>query len=254
MATVLMRGSKGLAVRELQDLLNKAGASPRLNTDGDFGAKTDAALRAFQARVGLVPDGRYGPQSRTALRQATTPAKTPARAEPDKSAMGQPAPKAAVVVAGAAPPPNVSTLQLLDTARPIHTLWWHCAATPEGKDFTVEDIRQWHKARGWSDIGYHYIIYPDGRIMLGRPVGQVGAHVQDHNTGSIGGCYIGGVSSDGKNAKDTRTPAQISSMLWLTQQLVARHPIKRVRGHNEVTAKACPSFDVQQDPLGKLAA
>ena len=34
----------------------------------------------------------------------------------------------------------------------------HCSATPEGKDFTVDDIRRWHLARNFADIGYHYVI------------------------------------------------------------------------------------------------
>lgn len=189
-----------------------------------------------------------------ALKQTTTGPK-PAKTEPDKTAMSQPIPDQNKDSAKAAPPPNVATLKLLDTTRPISELIWHCAATPEGKDFTVEDIRSWHKQRGFTDIGYHYVIYRDGRVMLGRPIGQVGSHVFGHNTGSIGVCYIGGVSKDGKTAKDTRTPKQISSGLWLTQQLVKKHAVKRVKGHNDYTdAKACPSFKVGNDPLGKIAA
>ena len=39
--------------------------------------------------------------------------------------------------------------------RPIDSIIIHCSATPEGKHFTAADIRRWHKAQGWSDIGYH---------------------------------------------------------------------------------------------------
>lgn len=254
MATILKRGSKGAAVKELQRLLNKAGASPQLNPDGDFGPATDKAVRAFQERFELVVDGIYGKQSRTALIQATTPVK-PGREEPDKSAMEQTVvPFRPSANDNAKAPPNVATLQLLDTARRIDEIFIHCAATPEGKDFTVADIRAWHKARNFSDVGYHYIVYRDGRIMLGRPVGQVGAHASGHNAGTIGIAYIGGVSADGKTAKDTRTPEQCASLLWLTQQLATKHKVKRVRGHNEVAAKACPSFEVAKDALGKIAA
>lgn len=252
MATVLKRGSKGAAVKELQRLLNVAGAVPVLDLDGTFGAATDASVRAFQRAAGLVVDGKAGPQTMAAIKQAVTAVK-PGRPEPDKSAMNAGVPDEASLADAARPPPNVASLKLFDTARAIDELWIHCAATPEGRDFTVADIRAWHKARGWSDIGYHYVIYRDGSIHAGRPIGQVGAHVEGHNARSVGVVYVGGVSADGKTAKDTRTSAQRSSLLWLAQQLVHKHRIKRLRGHNEVAAKACPSFDVRKDPLGKIA-
>ena len=63
----LRRGSKGNAVRELQGRLNARGASPRLNVDGDFGPKTDAAVRRFQSSRGLVVDGIVGPRTWAAL-------------------------------------------------------------------------------------------------------------------------------------------------------------------------------------------
>lgn len=256
MTTVLKRGSRGAAVRALQLDLNKAGAAPALVLDSDFGQATERAARAFQAANGLVTDGIAGPQTLTALKRSLAAPAATARPEPDKSAMTQPAPAAQALGAiVAAPPPNAATLKLLDTARPVDTIFVHCAATPEGKDYTVADIRAWHKARGWSDIGYHYIVYRDGRVMIGRPVGQVGAHVEGHNIGSIGICYVGGLAADGKTAKDTRTDAQRASMLWLQRQLFAKHgKVRRVRGHNEVAAKACPSFDVRKDALGHLPA
>ena len=52
----------------------------------------------------------------------------------------------------------------------------HCSATPEGKDFTVDDIRRWHLARKFADIGYHYVIYRDGSVHKGRAENIAGAH------------------------------------------------------------------------------
>lgn len=251
MSTLLKRGSRGAAVRDLQTRLNSASESPRLVVDGDFGPATDRAVRAFQQNSGLVVDGLAGPQTLAALKHATTPVQ-PGRQEPDKSAMAEAVPPGDPHGRAEAPP-NASSFKLLDTGRSINELIWHCAATPEGKDFTVADIRAWHKARGWSDIGYHFVVYRDGRIMLGRPIGQIGSHVAGRNTGTIGACYIGGVSADGKHAVDTRTGPQRGAMLWLTEQLLAKFPtIKKVSGHNEYAAKACPSFDVRKDPLGAL--
>lgn len=252
-ATPTLRlGSRGIAVRDLQVLLNSAKANPPLTVDRFFGKSTDGAVRVFQRRVGLVVDGLAGRQTITALKRAVEPVK-PGKQEPDKSAMVAQTPASNAVVLArspALPPPNASSLQLLSTARPIAEIIVHCAATPEGKDFTVADIRAWHKARGWSDIGYHYVVYRDGRIMLGRPIGQVGAHVENRNEGTAGVVYIGGVTANGKTAKDTRTPAQRASLLWLSQQLVAKHRgVRRISGHNQYSSKACPSFDVRRDPL-----
>lgn len=253
MATIIRLGSHGKAVKELQTLLNNAGASPALNADGDFGGKTEFAVREFQRSHGLVIDGKVGPQTLTALKQATT-APQPGKAEPSKGAILLPVPESPPTGADAATPPSGGSLKLLDTARSISEIIVHCTATPEGRDYTVDDIRAWHKQRGWSDIGYHYVVYRDGRVMLGRPVGQIGAHCEGHNTGTIGISYVGGLSADGQTAKDTRTAAQRSSLLWLTAQLAKKFAVKKVTGHNQYAAKACPSFDVRKDQLSKLPA
>lgn len=122
----------------------------------------------------------------------------------------------------------------------------HCSATREGAEFTAADIRRWHKAQGWQDIGYHYVIRIDGTIEAGRPEHMQGAHCKGHNKSSIGVCYIGGIASDGKTAKDTRTEAQKASLLKLVRELKMRYPSATVHGHNEFAAKACPSFDVRK--------
>lgn len=239
-------------VLDLQQRLTALGFNPG-PIDGARGPKTTAAVKAFQEKFGLVADGIAGPQTMTAMTRAESSPK-PARDEPDKEAMSEPVPARDSGVDISKAPPNASSLKLLDTSRPIREVIVHCTATPEGKDFTVDDIRSWHKQRGWSDIGYHYVVYRDGRVMVGRPVGQVGAHVANHNTGTIGISYIGGLSADGKSAKDTRTPAQRSSLLWLTAQLCRKFSITKVTGHNEYAAKACPSFDVRMDALSILPA
>lgn len=129
----------------------------------------------------------------------------------------------------------------------------HCTATPEGRDVSVDTIRSWHKQRGWKDIGYHYVVMLDGTVKPGRPEAQVGAHVAGHNTGTLGVVYVGGVAKDGKTAKDTRTPEQKEALLDLVKALVEKYPtIKKVTGHNQYAAKACPSFDVRKDELSKL--
>ena len=136
---------------------------------------------------------------------------------------------------------------LKKSRRRINEIIVHCSATPEGRDYTVADIRQMHKAQGWVDIGYHYLIYRDGSIHEGRNVDLVGAHCQGHNAQSIGVCYVGGVASDGKTPKDTRTTAQKDTLVHLLMQLVCLYPDATIRGHRDFAAKACPSFDATRE-------
>lgn len=129
--------------------------------------------------------------------------------------------------------------------RKITEIILHCAATPEGKDFTVADIDRWHRARKFNGIGYHYVIYRDGTVHAGRPVERSGAHCTGHNAQSVGVCYIGGCATDGKTPKDTRTPAQRAALTSLVKKLLKQYPGATVHGHNEFANKACPSFNVK---------
>ncbi|MGH9156162.1 MAG: peptidoglycan-binding protein [Acidimicrobiales bacterium] len=62
---LLKREAKGDDVRRLQERLNAHGA--QLRVDGDFGASTEAAVRAFQQAGGLGVDGKVGPRTWAAL-------------------------------------------------------------------------------------------------------------------------------------------------------------------------------------------
>lgn len=131
--------------------------------------------------------------------------------------------------------------------RNIKEIIIHCSATPEGKDFTTAQIKQGHLARGFSDIGYHYVIYRDGSIHTGRDESVSGAHCTGHNTISIGVCYIGGVASDGKTPKDTRTDAQKAALVKLLKQLKAKYPQAKIYPHYKFAAKACPCFNAEEE-------
>ena len=122
--------------------------------------------------------------------------------------------------------------------RDIKKLIVHCSATPEGKDFDIDNIRQWHVVdNGWSDVGYHYVIKLDGTVQEGRPIEKSGAHTYGHNKDSIGVCYIGGMDKDMKEWKDTRTLAQEDSLFNLLMDLKFDFPEAKVFGHRDFTNK-----------------
>ena len=65
---LLKMGSAGNDVRNLQEMLNLVvSTSPKLNTDGIFGPKTQARVLQFQKNSGLQADGVVGPITRDAL-------------------------------------------------------------------------------------------------------------------------------------------------------------------------------------------
>ena len=114
------------------------------------------------------------------------------------------------------------------------------------RDDKAADIKRWHKAQGWSDIGYHYVIDLDGTIEPGRPLETAGAHCTGHNADSIGVCYIGGCDKK-MQPKDTRTDAQKASLLLLLKYLVAKYPGVTIYGHRDFANKSCPSFDAKKE-------
>jgi hypothetical protein len=122
----------------------------------------------------------------------------------------------------------------------------HYSATFEDQNLTVKDIDKMHKARGWSGVGYHYVIRRDGVVEVGRPETKVGAHVGGQNSGKIGICCIGGVNrATGPNkGVDNRTPAQIASQVRLIKSILLRHPKAKVVGHRDLAPTQCPGFDV----------
>lgn len=144
--------------------------------------------------------------------------------------------------------------------RSIHYLVVHCSATIEGKDFDAKDIDAWHKKRGWSGIGYHYVIKLDGAIEKGRPDSKIGAHVKGYNKHSLGICYIGGLAKN-QAPKDTRTPQQKAALENLLIDLKIKHPKAEIRGHRDFSkdlngngfiepfefSKTCPCFNAYQE-------
>ena len=118
-------------------------------------------------------------------------------------------------------------------------------------------IDSWHRERGWSGIGYHYVLlnpYPDaesfclhrpqfwldGVVEIGRPLHVVGAHTYGRNTNSIGICVIG---------KELFTYQQFQSLATLISDIRADYPDLELYGHYEFQDKkrpiqSCPNLDM----------
>lgn len=137
--------------------------------------------------------------------------------------------------------------------RPINEIIIHATATRPNwwagrrTQRKVNEIRRWHvEERGWSDIGYHFLIDRDGTVAKGRPIERIGAHVRGHNTGTIGISLFGGFGSSADDEfEDNFTEAQNVALRKLISELSEKYGIEKISGHNEYAAKACPGFSVK---------
>ena len=225
MATIYKNGSRGAVVKQIQKIV---GCYP----DGVWGPLTTEAVRTWQKNHGLKDDGIAG---------------TATLAKMGINAVEQ-------------------MLGLKKSKRIITDIVIHCTASKENVDMTVEQIRAIHtapvskKGRGWSDIGYHYVVYLDGTVHEGRDVNISGAHVSGHNANSIGIVYVGGLDSKGK-AKDTRTEKQKAALIDLLVDLRKLYPKAKISGHRDFSPdlngngfiepqewiKECPCFDAKTE-------
>ena len=135
----------------------------------------------------------------------------------------------------------------------------HCSATRASQNIGAKEIDAMHRQRGFSCIGYHYVIKRDGAIERGRPVNTVGAHVEGYNSVSIGICMIGGLNAKGKG-ENNFTQSQFASLRDLVAELKKTYQVAKVQGHRDFSKdlnfdgkitsnewmKECPCFDVAE--------
>ena len=226
-------GSRGPVVAMIQKAV---GCYP----DSIWGKLTTESVKAWQRAHSLTPDGIAGPRTLAAMGIAAVTPQTGA----SSAALSQ-----VTACYGS------KVLTLRKSKRRIDEIIVHCTASPEGQDQTVAQIKAGHLKRGFSDVGYHYIIYRDGTVHEGRNVDISGAHAEGHNSHSIGVVYVGGVENRPGvpyaqlKAKDTRTEQQKASLMALLMDLRKLYPTARIIGHRDVDThgKACPSFDAKTE-------
>lgn len=136
----------------------------------------------------------------------------------------------------------------------------HCTATRPGQEITSAQIRAWHTnpvskgGRGWAQVGYTDMIHLDGRVeRLVRNNDDANVDPWEITNGVAGMnsicrhiVYVGGVKQDGKTPYDTRTPGQLRALETFVRDFHSKHPTVKIVGHNDLAAKACPSFNVAE--------
>lgn len=133
--------------------------------------------------------------------------------------------------------------------RKIERIFVHCTAGSQKT--TLKQLENEFKAKGWKSPGYHYVVFPDGKIEQMLDESKVSNGVRGFNSTSINVSYVGGVDSKMKPI-DNRTEAQKASLITLLTDLKSRYPGAKIMGHRDIWGKDpkkwqkwCPCFDAE---------
>lgn len=134
----------------------------------------------------------------------------------------------------------------------------HCAATPNNKHFTGEDIKRWHTdpkdkgGNGWKQVGYELVIRRDGTVD--RLIEDNGDNIVDpweitngargYNSVSSHVCLIGGIDANGEPNLEM-TPEQHDALVGVIKDDIISQPDIKIAGHYHFSSKTCPNFDLE---------
>ena len=116
----------------------------------------------------------------------------------------------------------------------VHRIIVHHSASDRDRT-TPEMIYNWHRERGWRDIGYQFVITGNGALHFGRPENQTGAHTKGHNLTSLGICVTGNFE------KSTPTVAQWNMLIFFLERCIKKYKLSHanIHYHKEFAATAC---------------
>lgn len=135
--------------------------------------------------------------------------------------------------------PWLDTLGFQAPKRPVSRVFLHCSDSDRPEHDSPKTVQRWHLDRGFSGIGYHFLVTKDGVLHPGRPLEQVPAAQQGHNTGTIAVCLTG---------RHQFTAAQFRTLKQLCAEIQNQLPLVTFHGHKEVDdqGKTCPNFPYRE--------
>lgn len=111
----------------------------------------------------------------------------------------------------------------------------------------VRNIQRLHLARGWDDIGYHFVVMRSGRVFRGRPAWALGAHVAGHNTGTVS------IAVAGDYDVEEPTRASLDAIAAIRRHLVDGSAGVPLLAHGDLAERRCPGRLLRERLAGELA-
>ncbi len=111
--------------------------------------------------------------------------------------------------------------------------------------FALDNILTDHCNRNFGDIGYHFVIAPDGKAWQTRSMAYEGAHVLGQNSSNLGVMLLGNFESN------QPTDGQVSTMTLMVDSMCEHFSIKkhRVFGHRDIGHSLCPGRNLYEEVL-----
>lgn len=135
-------------------------------------------------------------------------------------------------------------VEFIKPQRKVNRVYIHCSASSNPEHGDIEVIRDWHRSKGWDDVGYHYFIPPKGGVQVGRSLELIPSAQKDFNTDSIAMCVHGLFESD-FTINSLRECFDLCQQINLTynKDVPVGGDLVTFHGHCEVSNRPCPVFD-----------
>jgi peptidoglycan hydrolase-like protein with peptidoglycan-binding domain len=124
-------------------------------------------------------------------------------------------------------------------SRKVHRVFLHCSASDYPHHDNIATIKEWHLARGFTNVGYHFFIQKDGTLEYGRDLEKTPAAQRGQNMNTLAICLHG-------LKVEKFTQAQFKTLKALSKHIADHYDNISFHGHCEVSTKACPVFDYQK--------
>ena len=137
-----------------------------------------------------------------------------------------------------------------------HVILHHSAGSNNSTDYyqVVRDIYLYHtQGKGWSDIGYNYLVAPDGTIFNGRDPAEGeqdnvrGAHFCAKNTGTMGICLLGTFTNVKPSSSAISSTLDLAAWKLKKEEILATSAfthdgalLSALAGHRDGCATECP--------------
>lgn len=109
-------------------------------------------------------------------------------------------------------------------------------------DQTPLEIDAEHRAEGWAECGYNFIIAQDGTVWECRPTNVIPSAAYGRNTESIDVCLLGDFEPGTDGYQSSVPAAQLQALKDLSVELHQHYPgIVRTIGHRDVATMFYPN-------------